>query len=125
MVEKANADVSLFNQYGQTTCMLAVESNNIRELKWMVNYIEEHQYKNHLGIDIPNPLTAVNKYNKNALLIASEFGKYEIVEWLIKDKNMDASTTRISDNVSALMYACSGGSNDHEKVAEILLEHGL
>jgi len=124
LVEKANADVSLSNEYLQTACMLAVESNNIRELKWMVNYIEEHQYKNHMGIDIPNPLTAVNTYNKNAMLIASEFGKYEIVEWLIKDKNMDASTTRKVDNVSALMYACSGGSNDHEKVVEILLEHG-
>lgn len=50
-----------------------------------------------------------NRYDKNALLIACEFGKYDVVDWLINVKDIDVNSKRDhNDHTSALMYACAG-----------------
>jgi ankyrin repeat protein len=102
--------------------MLAIENNHIELVKWMVNFIEKKEEKKEGKND---HLEVVNTYGKNALIIASEFGKYEIVEWLLYEKNINPNTHRKKDKVSALMYACSGGTKEHEKVVEIFLTKGI
>jgi ankyrin repeat protein len=91
------------NIYGQTALMLAIDSYDLEQSPQsfdIVKYIADKDL---------DQIHVKNKQHKNSLLIASEFGKVDIVKWLIDEKGMSADTRRDTDNNSALMYACQGG----------------
>jgi ankyrin repeat protein len=70
LLYKEGADLNCSNKYGQTALMLAIERNRVG----IVNHI----------IDLDsNQLECRNVYNKNPLLIACEFGKFEIAKAIL------------------------------------------
>lgn len=76
--------------------------------------------------DKEKQLSIENMYFKNSFLIASEFGKYEIVKWILENSENPekvASTFRTTDKNSALMYACAGGTQDHLQIVKLLIEY--
>ena len=70
-----------------------------------------------------------NKYHKEAMLVASEFGKLKVVEWILENHEIihedikKVVNTTETDGNTALMYALSGTSNDHTQIARLLLDN--
>lgn len=52
-------------------------------------------------------LNIANKYGKTAVMVASEFGKYEIVKWIISTGLADLKK-KTWRQLNALLLACSG-----------------
>jgi len=75
----SSARLEAKNAYDQTPFMLAIESDNLEILKWLLGYIKANE------LAVPNQITELNKYGKNSIMIAAEFGKDKIVDWLVKE----------------------------------------
>jgi ankyrin repeat protein len=109
------------NIYGHTALMLAIEKNRIEVVRYLV------------PLDI-SQLYIKNSYKKHALLIAAEFGWYDIFIYLYDEMLKKEGDYTFVDNIHTkdhegtqgegnrvLMYACGGTKSDHEKIAIFLL----
>lgn len=114
---ESGANIGDKNDYGQTALILGVENSHIDVVQWLASYVDAPGAAN-------KQLEIRNKYDKNALLVACEFGKDEIVAWVVEASGVDVNAVTFR-GYSALMYACAGGTEAHERVVDLLLSKNV
>ena len=129
-IERDNGDNTFDVKFDNGEEHKRVKENDIHSLEktlWLHRCFDIFVY---LAQKDPSLLTQRNIYQKEAMLVASEFGKLKVVEWLINNcktshQNIEELVNRRrEDKNSALMYALSGTSPDHTKIVKLLLDNG-
>jgi len=107
------------NIYGQTALMLAIEADRVDIVKWIIDMDTESE-----------ELLKTNKYAKCPLIIACEFGKYEIAILIVRklfgeEPHIDVEAinkVEVDRNKNTpLMFACGGSTKGHAEIALFLL----
>jgi len=106
-IEKG-ADIDVTNKWGQTPLIVAAESLDTESFEILTDAGANKEY--------------VAKNGSSAIKYASYIGDFDLVQTLLlNNANTEPS---LSNTKSALMLAMEGDSEEHDKIVELLIEHG-
>lgn len=114
---EGGADIRFSNSYGQTALILATEGDHIGVVKWLTNYRPT-------SYDAGDQLSVKNMYSKNAFVVACEFGKDEIVAWILCIRGEEFKNSTNSRGITALMFSSIGKNPRKHRIAQLLVASG-
>ena len=94
-----NEDILYKNIYGYSTLWIAAWRGSTKCVERLANEKPEL-------VDMTEPT-----YNRTPLHIASYYGQFETVQYLVKQQNASLTSTNLL-GLTSLLYACYGGANN-------------